>query len=607
MSAPVFLSQHAKSLPKIEHLLSLGAGRPDKLLNEHEVYEVLEAAGMELPDRYFHPISKHVSSLASALDSGKKYVAKATITGCTHKTDIGAVTFNVTAENAAETVDMFAKKFNDMQLEGVLFAEQLGFDKGGLGGGEWLLSAYEDPFFGPTLAFGVGGTGVEYAKDVFSKSRPAQVFIPAALDIDVDSVIRDALDKLPASEMLTGKVRGMKRRVDDGAIANSLKAMQNIVRHYSVNNPDARYVVREIEVNPAVTCDGKLLALDGVMRVEENPNFNISEDKLAMSSDFKTRKPVKQIEALLRPKSAAVIGASSKNPNNSCSVILRKLADAPNSSVDTKQLYPIHPKSKDIQGFPCASSISDLLAKHTIEQNAAKAVLAISGGFAETEKGAALQHEVEKKLAEADAAGRPRPVINGPNTLGCIYDGIGVNTVFTPSEKSSKTGRGSSNSAIICQSGAFMISRLGDMANIVNPRVSVSVGNQLDMSVCDFLEYFLHHDTAPETKEIDAFGLYIEGLKEEEGVRLMKLIKDARSMGKSVVIYKAGRSKQGQEAAKGHTAAMAGDYGMFSDKMVQAGAIVVDTAREFENTMMLLGLWGPKIKTLSKKMQKEGI
>lgn len=85
-------------------------------------------------------------------------------------------------------------------------------------------------------------------------------------------------------------------------------------------------------------------------------------------------------------------------------------------------------------------------------------------------------------------------------------------------------------------------------------------------------------------KTIDVYGVYIEGLLPYEGIRLMHLIARARAMGKIVIIYKAGRSKEGSSAVAGHTAAMAGSYSQFSDLMDLSGAIITETSDAFEDT-----------------------
>lgn len=79
-------------------------------------------------------------------------------------------------------------------------------------------------------------------------------------------------------------------------------------------------------------------------------------------------------------------------------------------------------------------------------------------------------------------------------------------------------------------------------------------------------------------KGIDVYGVYIEGLLPYEGIRLMHLISRARAAGKMVILYKAGRSKEGSSAVAGHTASMAGSYSQFADLIDLAGGVVTETS-----------------------------
>ena len=56
-----------------------------------------------------------------------------------------------------------------------------------------------------------------------------------------------------------------------------------------------------------------------------------------------------------------------------------------------------------------------------------------------------------------------------------------------------------------------MISRLSDLSRKVSPLVSVSVGNQIDMSNVDFLEWLLEDNSAQ--KFYEAFGERCEALE----------------------------------------------------------------------------------------------
>ncbi|HPM42203.1 MAG TPA: hypothetical protein PLY45_07185, partial [bacterium] len=267
-----------------------------------------------------------------------------------------------------------------------------------------------------------------------------------------------------------------------------------------------------------------------------------------------------------------------------------------------ESVYLVHPKEEEIEGIRCVKDLKELLARRggepvdclvvgvpakiagamvaeSFDLYAAHSLQIISAGFGETESGRAMQQELSAQLSKLDRTPKKRPVVNGPNTLGNVYRG--VDTLFTPRYKSSGTGGGRKNAALICQSGAYMITRISDMADVVAPSVGVSVGNQMDLSVTDFFEELVKEEG------ISAYGLYIEGLNRGDGIRLMRLVEGAQARGKFAVIYRAGRTEEGIAAAKGHTAAMAGDYDMFAHLMRRAGAMVADTFEEFGDLMML--------------------
>ena len=178
------------------------------------------------------------------------------------------------------------------------------------------------------------------------------------------------------------------------------------------------------------------------------------------------------------------------------------------------------------------------------------------------------------------------------------------NTIFLASHKSSGDhATGYNNAALIAQSGAFLITRISNLAGRVAPKFCMSVGNQMCVTACDCLEWLLTeqeylsgkfgvHDDSELIKRvnadkhgIDVYGIYIEGLMPYEGIRLIHLIARARALGKIVIIYKAGRSKEGSSAVAGHTASMAGSYSQFADMIDLAGAIVADSSDVFEDAM----------------------
>ena len=78
----------------------------------------------------------------------------------------------------------------------------------------------------------------------------------------------------------------------------------------------------------------------------------------------------------------------------------------------------------------------------------------------------------------------------------------------------------------------------------------VSYGNQIDIHVEDFMEYFAKDD------DIKVIGAYIEDIKDSKA--FLKVISEITDK-KPVVILKGGSTKAGSRAAMSHTGAMAGD------------------------------------------------
>ncbi|GGG21324.1 acyl-CoA synthetase [Caldovatus sediminis] len=122
---------------------------------------------------------------------------------------------------------------------------------------------------------------------------------------------------------------------------------------------------------------------------------------------------------------------------------------------------------------------------------------------------------------------------------------------------------------VVSQSGALM-GTLVSLAHDYGARFSrcVSVGNQADLELCDFLDYLI----ADEATRVIA--LYVEGLRSP--ARFRALLHQARAAGKPVLVVKAGRSAAGVQAARSHTASLAGSYEAFAAVCRDAGAVLLD-------------------------------
>jgi acetyltransferase len=254
------------------------------------------------------------------------------------------------------------------------------------------------------------------------------------------------------------------------------------------------------------------------------------------------------LEAIFRPQSVAVIGASAALGKLGHDI----LANLKNGGFPGP-LYPINPKAEEILGLKVYKSIAETpsapdlavvvipakIVAATIEQCAAKGVRAaivITGGFAEAgPEGERLQDELAQVVRNTGLR------VVGPNCQG----------VNMPHERMCAswpliTTRG--KIAFASQSGTVGAAFL-DMASAEGLGVSgfVSLGNRVDVDEAEALSYF---NQDPHTAVI---ALYLEGVK-----RASYFLDALGESTKPVIILKAGRTVQGSRAAESHTKSMAG-------------------------------------------------
>lgn len=88
------------------------------------------------------------------------------------------------------------------------------------------------------------------------------------MDLDEPQNIQ-IIENLPLMRILLGLARGSKKRIEINEIIRVLKSLQKVASEYSLYNPKSKYNLEELEINPASVHNGKLLALDGVLRVKK--------------------------------------------------------------------------------------------------------------------------------------------------------------------------------------------------------------------------------------------------------------------------------------------------------------------------------------------------
>lgn len=185
--------------------------------------------------------------------------------------------------------------------------------------------------------------------------------------------------------------------------------------------------------------------------------------------------------------------------------------------------------------------------------------------------------DAAQKRAMLDAA-RPHLLrVLGPNCIGLLAPGVGLNASFAhvdalPGEL-----------AFVSQSGALVTAML-DWARGRGIGLSqvVSLGEHADVDFGDLLDY-LASDARTR-----AVLLYVESV---DAARKFMSAARAAARNKPVIVVKAGRSQQGQRAAASHTGALAGSDLVYDAAIQRAGMLRVDTLQELFLAAETLARW----------------
>jgi acyl-CoA synthetase (NDP forming) len=288
------------------------------------------------------------------------------------------------------------------------------------------------------------------------------------------------------------------------------------------------------------------------------------------------------IEALIRPRSIAVIGAS---PD------INRLNGRPLHYLQRDgfrgRLYPVNPNYRDIRGLRCYPDIDSLpeapdvaiiavAAARVIDaiialgHKGTPAAIVFSSGFGEAgEDGRHLEDRLRRIAQEHGVR------ICGPNNLGVINAFDGATATFS---QYAATPPLAGPVAFASQSGAFgtAIAALA-RARGIGFGYFVNTGNEVDLGVAEILAPLLDDD------RIRVAAAYLEGLK--DGPALLRLAEKAAAVGKPLIVVKVGRQAAGARAAASHTGSLAGEDRVFDGVAHQHGII---RARNEEHMLDLI-------------------
>ncbi|MBD3331282.1 hypothetical protein GF356_00410 [candidate division GN15 bacterium] len=291
----------------------------------------------------------------------------------------------------------------------------------------------------------------------------------------------------------------------------------------------------------------------------------------------------RELDAIFRPESIAVIGASSRK-----NTIGRELLHNLITAEFNGKVFPVNPKASVIHSIKSYSTILDvpdavdvaiiIVPKEHVNavarqcgEKGVRGIVVISAGFSEVGR--------EGKKREMELLGTVRKYgmrMIGPNCFGVVNTDpdIRLNATF------GKTFPDHGRLGFITQSGAMgegimsMAKQLGIGFSIV-----ASIGNKADLSSNDMLEYF------KDDPNTDVILMYMENFGNPR-----KFTQIAREVSKvkPIVAVKSGRTTLGAKAASSHTGALAGlDVGVDA-VFEQTGVIRVDTVEELFDVAMAL-------------------
>ena len=291
------------------------------------------------------------------------------------------------------------------------------------------------------------------------------------------------------------------------------------------------------------------------------------------------------LDKIMKPKSIAVIGASTKEHTIGSDIMKRLQEYKFNGNI-----YPVNPKGGIIEGLQAYTNVLEVPgeidlaiivvnAKFVLDtidqchQKGIKGLCIITAGFKETGKEGA---EAEKALLAKVQEYGMRCV--GPNCLGVVNTLPEVRMDGCFAESLPERG----NIGFVSQSGALG----GGILNILKDlnlgfAQFISIGNQADVNAETALEYW------EDEKDVEQILLYMESIQNPANFRKLA---SRISKKKPILALKAGRSAAGASAASSHTGSLAGADKAANALLQQSGVIreyslknLFSTAKVFAN------------------------
>jgi acyl-CoA synthetase (NDP forming) len=494
-------------------------------LMEHECKEMLETLGIATTGYLVAGSEDEAVEMSRTI--GYPVVLKVVSPDIVHKTDAGGVKLNLKNDDAVRGA--YREMMQTFRYQHVIGISVQKMAEPGL---EAIIGVTRDPNFGAVLMFGLGGIFVEVLKDVTFR------ILPVTRE-DVEAMIGE----IKGHRLLEG-YRGQE--VDREALIDLILKISDLVTLF----PE----IRELDLNPVFLYKQDNIVVDARMFIGAVPEASTKTGVAESLHDF------------FYPKSIAVLGASGVPGKLGYNVFRNLLFHA-----FTGRLYPINAKGGEVQGVKAYGKITDVpdpvdlaivivpaaAAEEAISQCCEKGVRYIvveTAGFAETgEDGKKSQRRIKEIIEKAGAR------LLGPNCSGVINTHHNMVQSIGLIEE-----MGKGNIGMIAQAGVYAAGILTGLRHVMNFGIVATIGNKMDISETDILEYLGTDD------HIDLVSIYMEDVT--SGRRFIDVAKKVTAK-KPVIVLKSGRTEAGQKAVASHTASLAGNDEINAAAFRQSGII----------------------------------
>lgn len=539
-------------------------------LSEPDVYGLLRKAGINPP--------RHgMLGTTLAFESGQPIVLKGQGVGLLHKSDHGAVRFlpNDPPQLHDAAREMQARiELDGFEWSGALVCERIAIARSeGLPTEAFVSLTHGEG--GWTLLFGFGGLQAE------AIAEPVPPLCWPMDFVSVDTAFQELRQHL-LGRIWLGALRGTAALTTEATLRGFLESLWRLHEMADEAGLDL------VEMNPvALDPTGQLRPLDGVARRGTPP-----QRRRPPPSGFLT--------ALLEPRRVALAGVSSTEGGVGRTI----LGNLRRSSALHGGLLLIKPGQAEFLGLPCVPDVGalkddpvDLLilalpAAATVETvsrliaqgGGASVVALVAGGIGDGADRDGLGAKLQSEVQNARNGKQWTPALVGANFLGHWVPAHALDTSFIPVEKIAAPSAKGGTVALLSQSGAYLLSRRSQNQELPLG-LALALGNQIDVAIPDIMEALEHRP------EFRVLGLYVEGFEPGQLKVAARAGRRLRAQGRTVLLYRGGRTAVGQAAAASHTGAIAGNQVLETSLLRRAGFCIAPTQLAFDAGLSWLGAY----------------